>query len=381
MHTSPPIITCAAVLAAVLATGPSAPGARGRRRATPVPRLQAPPSGKLYHGVFPGGTSGMEDDITQQQVASYERTVGREAAWVYFSHNWYHGTQFPMQTALWIREMGAAPYIRLMLREAEAGATNRFSLEAILAGKLDEDLRAWARQARRFGTPLLVEFGTECNGEWFPWNGLHHGASATDDFGDPAKPDGPERFAAAYRHIVRIMRAERAHNITWVFHIDASDWPHADWNRFENYYPGDDFVDWIGVSAYGAQQPTDDEVESFRAQMDPCYARLDRLAKGKPVIVAEFGCTTGCPLISADAWAGAALDDLLGGRWPRVIGFSWWNERWENDDNPAHNTDMKVEDSPRLAACFRDKLAAAGDKIVQQPIIGPGLPPRTFRVP
>ena len=381
MQTSTPIIACAVMLTALLVSGPSAPGGLTRRRATPIPRLQIPPTGKLYHGVFPGGTSGMEDDITAQQVGSYERTVGKEVAWIYFSHNWCYGTQFPMQTAVWIRELGAIPYVRLMLREESETTPNRFGIEAILAGTLDANFRAWAQQARRFGSPLLVEFGTECNGEWFPWNGLHHGAGATNGFGDPNKPDGPERFAAAYRRIVRIMRHEGAHNITWVFHVNATDWPEDSWNRFENYYPGDDFVDWIAVSAYGAQQPTDDEVESFRAQMDPCYARLDRLAKSKPVIVAEFGCTTGCPLVALDAWAGAALDDILGERWPRVIGFSWWNERWENDDNPAHNTDMKVENSPRLAAVFHDRLSAAGDRVIQRPIIRPGLPPRTFRVP
>ena len=34
-----------------------------------------------------------------------------------------------------------------------------------------------------------------------------------------------------------------------------------------------------------------------------------------------------------------------------VIGFSWWNEQWENDNKPAHDTDMRVQDNPRPRRC------------------------------
>ena len=47
----------------------------------------ATPEGKYYHGVYPGGISGEEDDITSADVAAYETAVGRKVAWVYFSHN------------------------------------------------------------------------------------------------------------------------------------------------------------------------------------------------------------------------------------------------------------------------------------------------------
>ena len=29
------------------------------------------------------------------------------------------------------------------------------------------------------------------------------------------------------------------------------DQPEAKWNRFENYYPGDNYCDWVALSAYG----------------------------------------------------------------------------------------------------------------------------------
>jgi len=339
------------VIALLVATGALA-------SAQPVP---APDAGRFYHGCYPGGVTGEEDDITARDVQNYEDVAGRKVDWVYFSNNWYANRRFPAETAGWIRDRGAVPYIRLMLRSEDhrpGEPEKAFSLQSIIDGKFDEDLKAWGRDAAAFGSPLIVEYGTEVNGEWFGWNGSFHGGGRKDGFGDPKKADGPERFVAAYRHIVDTVRSSGASNITWVFHLDASQSPEAAWNRFENYYPGPEYADWIGVSCYGPQRPMDDEEENitFREKFDPVYSRVVKLAPDKPVMIPEFGCTTGYPHVRAEDWAKAALGDILSGRWPNVRGFSWWNERWENDDDPTHNTTMRVQDNPALGDVFRGAL-------------------------
>jgi len=174
-----------------------------------------------------------------------------------------------------------------------------------------------------------------------------------DEYGEPNEPDGPERFRDAYRHIVEIARDEGAHNILWVFHVNNADVPGEDWNRFENYYPGDEWIDWIGVSVYGAGTPLDDEWPSFRNEMDAVYPRLAALSPDKPIVLLEFGVAARNPLGDQAEWAEAALSDLTSQRWSRIIGFSWWNEYWQNDDNPEHDTTMRVQDNPQLAEVFR----------------------------
>jgi len=324
-------------------------------------RLVLPEPGQLYHGVFPGheGGEGEEDDITAADVASYEETVGRTVAWVYFSHNWYAGRAFPLATAKWIRERGAVPFIRLMLRSSPEQdiAEPLFTLEAIAGGAFDADLTAWGQAAAGFGTPLLVEWGTEVNGSWFSWNGVWNGGAEV----------GPGRFREAYRHIVATIRAAGAANITWAFHMDAQDVPDERWNAFERYYPGDDVVDWVGISAYGALEPTDTEWPTFREKMDATVPRVTAMAPGKPVFVFELGVTLGAPGGDAAAWADATLTDLLAGRWPAVRGFSWWNERWENDDDPRHDSDLRVQDVPGLREVMRRHLRS--DRIVDRPIL------------
>jgi hypothetical protein len=317
--------------------------------------LALPAQGQLYHGVFPGGVTGEEDDITPADLASYEQLAGKTAAWVYFSHNWGKGRDFPLATAAWIRGTGSTPFVRLMLRSGfEQNRPEKvFTLERILEGTLDEDLRVWARGARDFGTPLFVEFGTEVNGRWFPWNGWWNGRGQRRGYGNSSSPDGPERFRDAYRHVIRTMRREGATNIVWVFHANNVDNPDADWNRLEDYYPGDEYIDCLGVSIYGALTPMEEEWPEFRPMMDAVYPRLSALGSGKPILVLEFGATRNNPLGDQAAWAERALSDLVLNRWPGVVGFSWWNERWQNDDRAEHDTSMRLQDNPALAAVFR----------------------------
>jgi hypothetical protein len=313
-----------------------------------LPRSPDPPPGSFYNGVFPGGSSGMGSDITPADVSAYARCTGKRPTWVYFCDNWYEGRKFPWRTAWWIRDQGSIPYIRMMLfsRSSIPRPDPVFNLANINRGAFDADLHRWMRDARRFGSPLIAEYGVEVNGLWFPWNGLWNKAGGS-------YADAVESFRQAYRRIIRIAREEGALNIRWVFHVDPWDEPVAAWNRFESYYPGDDWIDWVGVSVYGRQLPGDKYMPSFRCQMDWAYRRLMAIAN-KPVIVCEFGTIAET---RQKAWVQAAFADLLSGRWPRVIGFSWWNAAFYNDPADAsRRSDMRLQDSPDLQAVFRTSV-------------------------
>jgi hypothetical protein len=324
-------------------------------------RVQAPPTGKLYHGFYWGGVGTdthdpTEHDVTAADVVRYEQAVGAKTAWVYFSDNWFESRKFPAEMCGWIRDVGEIPYIRLMLRSDvdQNHAEKKFSLQKIIAGEFDADLRVWAREAKAFGSPILIEWGTEPNGDWFGWNGKWNGGAV----------EGPKRYIMAYRHIVDLMRAEQAENLTWVWHVNWYDEPEQKWNAFENYFPGADYCDWVALSAYGPLTPrTDEGLETFRFKIDEAYPRLTRVAPGKPVIVAEFGCDLHNRHVQVVKWARNALEDLFSNRWPAIVGFCWWNEGWQNDDHKKHDTDMIVLHDAELTRLFRDEFAQHRDKI------------------
>ncbi|MEO8205789.1 MAG: glycosyl hydrolase, partial [Chthoniobacterales bacterium] len=248
-----------------------------------------------------------------------------------------------------------------------------YTLQRIIDGRYDADLLAWGAEAKRFGTPLIVEYGTEVNADWFGWNGRFHGGGKSFLQNGKSLFTGPAKFVQAYRHIVETIQRGGANNITWVFHLDITDSPDHAWNRFENYYPGDDVVDWIGVSCYGALTPKDEaeEARSFREKFDPVYTRIEKMAPHKPVIIVEFGSTAGCRYVAPSDWAGAALADILSGRWPAVCGFSWWNERWENDSIRRHDTTMRVQDIPELRQVMEKAFEKHHTQLIERVINAP----------
>jgi len=333
------------------------------------PPVLPPLVGKLYHGFYWGGVGTdthdpTEHDVAPADVARYEQAVGAKTAWIYFSNNWFESREFPTEMCNWIRDLGKIPYVRLMLRSDvdQRHGEKTFSLQKIIAGKFDVDLRAWAGNAKTFGSPILIEWGTEPNGNWFSWNGKWNGGAG----------EGPERYVAAYRHIVDLMRGEGADNLTWVWHVNWLDEPKRKWNAFENYFPGKNYCDWVALSAYGPTTPfTRDGTESFEFKMRDAYPRLTKLAPGKPVIIAEFGCDLHNRHVDVVRWTRIALEDLFSNRWPAIAGFCWWNEGWQNDDHKKHDTDMIILHDADLARVFRDEFARHADKIQATPVISP----------
>jgi hypothetical protein len=125
------------------------------------------------------------------------------------------------------------------------------------------------------------------------------------------------------------------------------------------YYPGDDVVDWVGISTYGSERSNDHRCPTFRQLVDDMLPQLRAATAKKPLFIFEFGTTDNNPACAAGPWVQAALGDLLGGRWPDLRGFSWWNQAW-NDGPPAGGTtDMLVQDDPAVGGAFRAALQAA----------------------
>ena len=348
----PAVLACLAAITESFAAGPP---------------IAPPPPGKLYHGFYWGGVGTdthdpTEHDVTPEDVRRYEEAVGAKTTWVYFSNNWFESRRFPEETCSWIRALGKVPYIRLMLRSDvdQKHSEKTFTLAKIIAGEFDPDLRVWAQSARGFPSPILIEWGTEPNGDWFAWNGKWNGRAE----------GGAAQYISAYRHIVDIMRGEGATNLQWVWHVNWYDEPQSKWNRFENYFPGPNYCDWVGLSAYGPTTPaTRDGTESLAFKLGEAYSRLTKLVPDKPIILAEFGCDLHNAHVRVTHWAADALTTLFSQRWPAIIGFCWWNEGWQNDDVKKHDSDLIITHEAELTRVFREALARNRDKLQEAAVM------------
>jgi hypothetical protein len=314
-----------------------------------------PPASEAYFGAFPDFNSPptvTEDDVRSWKIADFEARARRKLAWVYFTQSWYRGLAFPSRQVRTIWQSGAVPYIAFLPHSGVfygAGTRQRypeqrFTLQRVIDGRYDLALARWARAARQANIPLLVSFGAEVNDDWGPWNAKWNGAGETGSYGDPTYPDGAERFRDAYRHIVSLFRREGATNVTWFFHADAYA-PQDGWNTLDLYYPGDDYVDWLGISDYGSLTPKGPTV-NFAAKLDASgiYPLLTRLS-ARPMAVVEMGVVDG-PARAKPEWIRRAFAALRARRYPRVHAAVWWNWR-------GAGIDTRIDSSPAALAAFR----------------------------
>jgi len=317
-------------------------------------KLQPPPAGKVYHAAFPdlGGT---EDVVSEAAIADFENLAGKAIAWVYFSNNWTPekgGIHFPAAEVSTIRQAGKLPFIRMMPRSNfdEGGPDPVYTMARIIAGDFDDDLRQWAIDAKHTQTPLLVEFGTEVNGDWFPWNATYNGGDNKTGFGAPGQYDGMERFREAYKHIIDICRQQKVKNITWFYHCDVYSSPETDWNTKAGYYPGDDYINWIGVSVYGAQTPGDSWQE-FAGILEDEWENIRNISpEGKPIAILEWG--TIDEMGKKPDWiknAFAAVKE--GGQfYPDVKAMSYWHENFDE-------TYLRIDSSPEALSAYRQAVS------------------------
>jgi len=241
-----------------------------------------------YLGVF-SGWGELEDSITSSKIEEFEELVDKGVAFVPFSNFW--GENYASDRQLnEIDHYGAIPMLRMMpwRNYWESGYDSLYSLQRIIDGEFDSLLLAWADVIKGYKKPVMITFGVEMNGDWFPWSGVFQGGGRTEGYGDPTKPDGPERYVDAYRHIVDLFRENGVTNAIWYFHVNHTSHPDESWNEIENYYPGDDYVDWVGFSLYGKQYP-DEEWLTFEEVMDPIYQTMTTLFPDKPLLIPEWG--------------------------------------------------------------------------------------------
>jgi len=309
----------------------------------------AVPQYGVYAGAFMdfGDT---EDDVSLEKILSFEELAGKHQAIVASSSYWGQQT-FPRRNLDIITNHGSVPIVYWSPWDKpynQERPPDRFSLDHILNGDWNDYIDRWADAARRYGKPFFVAWGLEMNGTWFPWSGYWY-PSHENGRNNPDYKAGVEKYKKAYRYVVDRVRARGAGNILWVFHVNNYSYPTDSWNDFKNFYPGDNYVDWIGMSAYGKQFKKNNWVY-FPDTMNYPYQLLCQLSPDKPLMLAEWGVGQFQePKLKAD-FISQALQDIPR-KYPRIKAAVFWHERWENEDGTYSN--LRLDSSLEAFQAFR----------------------------
>ncbi len=346
----------------------------GRKPATPPnagsvvdqpPQLAIP-----AHGAYTGAYIDFgerEDNVTLEAIEDFEQLVGKHQAIVAFSSFW--GEQhFPAEQVHIVAGHGSVPLIFWSpwdwpYKEDSVAVhnPNKFSLDNVVAGKCDAYIDQWAEGAKAFGGPLFVSLCNEANGYWFPWSASRYGGAQPVAGADPSRYAGPEFFKRAYRYIVDRVRARGATNVLWVLHLNNYSDPYAPWNTMQQFYPGDDYVDWLGLSVYGQLFPDDEKWSEFENMMQAPYEELCKLNPTKPVMVVEWGVGEYPEHGSKADWLTEGFEQMRT-TCPRVRAAVYWHERWQNGAIANSNKSMlysnlRVNSSPSALEAYRRGVA------------------------
>jgi len=159
----------------------------------------------------------------------------------------------------------------------------------IASGAYDSFIIAWADLINNIlnqfpGNQIFIRLAHEMNGNWYAWSVAYPGSSNT-----------VEDFIAMWQHTYDLVNSRwtgnNRQNVYWLWCPNNADDGGV---PAESYYPGDDYVDWLGVDGYnwGATQSWGSQWTSPSDVFDNMMGRLRNLNGGAPIAVAEWGTTS-----------------------------------------------------------------------------------------
>lgn len=146
-------------------------------------------------------------------------------------------------------------------------------------GERDEEIREFARKAKEFGHPFLFRLNNEMNTDWTSYSGV---VNLSD----------PDIYKEVWKRYYRIFQEEGVDNAIWVFNPNGENYPPCNWNNFLAYYPGDEYVQMIGLTGYNTgtyyQEETGEKWRSFETIYDRLEEEYMPFFSKFPWIITEF---------------------------------------------------------------------------------------------
>jgi hypothetical protein len=281
--------------------------------------------------------------ITSSQITTFEGQADRKLGALLIYLGWYAGAWDDVQRQLNVVDpMG----IKVMVTWEPKLKNGGDPLAAILNGSQDAIIDDFARKSKAWGKPFFLRFGHEMNGNWYSWSGAQTG-------------NDPQKYVAAWQHVWARFQAAGNTNAVWVWSPNADSVPDEPWNDRINYYPGDSYVDWVGIDFYGLKwgdQPPGPAIDKVYVY----YASV------KPIMVAETAaadCANYAPgaTMTKAEWTASLFSEMAANVRPNVRAFFWFNE------NKRGEADWRITSCNAPGAQDAYRAGVASSKYVTRP--------------
>ena len=218
----------------------------------------------VFFGIF---RSTLVTDIVEEAATDLRF---KPASVMWFSR---FGAEFPESATLFLHQHGMLAHIAWEPWNAYGQGV---PLAEIVAGKWDDYLDGYAKDAARVNLPIVIRLGHEMNGNWYPWGLVHNGRNA-------------DLYIQAFRHVVDRFRKAGADKVQFAWCINNESVPNEAWNHLTASYPGDEYVDWVSIDGYNFGTSTkDSRWKSFEETFRPAYDAVVQRAPSKPILIGEM---------------------------------------------------------------------------------------------
>lgn len=253
----------------------------------------------------------------EDAASKFESLVGKKMDIQAIFTHWGNEKDFPSQYTAGVREEGKTLLIFWEAMDYNSTELNdsRFSYDAILRGDWDSYFEEFSAGAKNYKGPIILIPFEEMNCDGTPWAGALNNNS-------------PAKHILAYRHIHKFFREAKNVKFGWTVNNDSI--PDTPENQIENYYPGDEYVDYAGVNGFNFGNPW----QSFDEVFEKPLKKLS--IYNKPIFIFSMASAQG-PKKADWIREGLGLRIKL---YPNIIGWIWFNEdkerAWQvNSDNAS----------------------------------------------
>ena len=198
-----------------------------------------------------------------------------------------------------------------------SNATGNFWCAGCLAQLANGSFTAEINQLANFfnrisSTPVYLRIGYEFDGQW------------------NAGYENTQNYISAYRNIVRGLRNAGVSNVAFVWQSSTSPIDDILEGRRENindWYPGDNFVDWLGMSWFLGPNETAPVGGTVSTQIQLANEVVNMArSRGKPVMIAEATAQGYDLSASTNSNISTVWDGTSGGNTRSLSGQALWNE-------------------------------------------------------
>jgi hypothetical protein len=289
------------------------------------------PTPATIAGAHSFGVSVPDLPTTVTGLQAFEKLVGRKVSIASYYQDFASGPNFDAASATRLWNDGATPMLAWEPEDVRGPVTNQpaYSLATIIAGAHDQLITRWAREIARWRKPILLRFAPEMNGNWNPWSPGVNGNLAG-------------QYVRAWRHVHTLFVRAGASNVVWVWNPMIN---FTGSTPLANLYPGDAYVDVVGLDGYnwGTSQ-------SWSAWQSPAQvfaatvAAVKRLTT-RPILLCEVASSEKGG--NKAAWVTNFFGYLAAT--PAIRGFVWFEFNKE--------TDWRVESSLSSERAFISALS------------------------